>query len=313
MSNSLIRRTAAIAAATASIAALSMTSTPAAQAATSNNQTAYNFFVGKGLSPVQAAGIVGNFIQESGSPINPSAMQAGGPGRGIGQWSTGGRWDTISGDNNVAYAAAHGWNRWSLNAQLEFTWYELSVKGYGLSTLRAQTTIDGATRVFEERFEVCGVCQSSQRIADARSVYASYHGGTAPTSPSAPTLPVLQSGSTGSAVRTVQYVLGINPDGIFGAGTKAAVVTFQRSHGLSADGVVGVNTWNALLPVLREGSTGNAVKALQAQLNEAGAGLVVDGAFGAGTNTAVTNYQRSHGLAVDGVAGDNTWASLINH
>ena len=42
---------------------------------------------------MQAAGIIGNLDQESG--MDPTISQYdGGPGRGIAQWSTGGRWDT---------------------------------------------------------------------------------------------------------------------------------------------------------------------------------------------------------------------------
>ena len=62
-------------------------------ALSSDDQAAYEFFVGKGLTDFQAAGIVGNLDQESG--VDPTAVQyGGGPGRGIAQWSVGGRWDT---------------------------------------------------------------------------------------------------------------------------------------------------------------------------------------------------------------------------
>ena len=54
-----------------------------------NEQPAFNFFVGKGLTTYQAAGIVGNLVQESN--VSPTAVQSGGPGRGIAQWSAGGR------------------------------------------------------------------------------------------------------------------------------------------------------------------------------------------------------------------------------
>jgi len=59
------------------------------QALTSNEKAAYDFFVAKGLSKVQSAGIVGNLIQESN--VLPGSVQPGGPGRGIAQWSVGGR------------------------------------------------------------------------------------------------------------------------------------------------------------------------------------------------------------------------------
>src|SRR5947207_15769963 len=56
-----------------------------------NDHAAYDYFVGKGLKPFQAAGIVGNLDQESGD--DPTAVQPGGPGRGLAQWSAGGgRW-----------------------------------------------------------------------------------------------------------------------------------------------------------------------------------------------------------------------------
>ena len=55
-----------------------------------NDQAAFDYFLGKGLTNYQAAGIVGNLDQESG--VDPTAVQSGGPGRGIAQWSVGGRW-----------------------------------------------------------------------------------------------------------------------------------------------------------------------------------------------------------------------------
>ena len=44
-----------------------------ATTAFANDQAAFDFFVGKGLSDFQAAGIVGNLDQESG--VNPNAVQ----------------------------------------------------------------------------------------------------------------------------------------------------------------------------------------------------------------------------------------------
>src|SRR5262249_15600101 len=111
------------------------------EAAMANNeQTAFNYFVNKGLTKVQAAGIVGNLIQESG--VDPTIAQyGGGPGRGIAQWSVGGRWN--SGTDSVAtYAANNGGNRWALTTQLDFIWWELNhYSSYGLASLKADTTI----------------------------------------------------------------------------------------------------------------------------------------------------------------------------
>jgi hypothetical protein len=54
------------------------------------------------------------------------------------------------------------------------------------------------------------------------------------------------------------------------------------------------------------------VKGCQAYLNAWGSSLTVDGAFGALTDTAVRNYQRAHGLTVDGLVGPRTRAVLFS-
>lgn len=65
--------------------------------------------------------------------------------------------------------------------------------------------------------------------------------------------------------------------------------------------------------VLREGSTGSAVLAAQAQLAYLGYNLGsygADGRFGRRTTAAVHAFQRDHGLAEDGIIGRNTRAAL---
>ncbi len=64
-------------------------------------------------------------------------------------------------------------------------------------------------------------------------------------------------------------------------------------------------------PTLRRGSLSNYVLIAQDDLNTLGFrtnGL--DGIFGSGTQNAVREYQRTRGLAVDGIVGCNTWRSL---
>lgn len=64
-------------------------------------------------------------------------------------------------------------------------------------------------------------------------------------------------------------------------------------------------------PMLRYGSTGGDVEALQSLLNSRGSyGLVVDGIFGRKTDSAVRDWQASHGLEVDGIVGPKTAGSL---
>lgn len=66
------------------------------------------------------------------------------------------------------------------------------------------------------------------------------------------------------------------------------------------------------LPLLREGSRGQHVAALQELLNIKGdARLVVDGRFGPDTRVAVENWQRVFRLATDGIVGAITWGVLL--
>lgn len=66
-------------------------------------------------------------------------------------------------------------------------------------------------------------------------------------------------------------------------------------------------------PELAVGASGADVKALQALLNGHGAALVVDGNFGANTDTAVRGFQTRRGLKVDGLAGPKTQAALASY
>jgi hypothetical protein len=317
MKTSATRRTLAGMLAGVAVAILGVVAAPSALAA-SNDEIAFDYFVSKGLTERQSAGILGNLIQESGSPINPYANQAGGPGMGIAQWSEGGRWDTDSRDNMVWYAGLSGRSRYGLTAQLDFTWYELTTfSGFGLASLRSSTTVDSATTVFMQKFERCGTCATTQRIAYANDVLRRYGSGGTGGGTTETSLPVLRNGSNGSAVRTLQYMLrasgrSVAADGAFGSATESAVRSYQSAHGLSVDGVVGDNTWFSILPVLREGSSGEAVKGLQRELVDAGYSLTVDGSFGPATSSAVRAYQSKTGLVVDGVVGNNTWGSLVD-
>jgi len=145
----------------------------ASTTAFANDQAAFNFFVAKGLTTFQAAGIVGNLDQESG--VSPTSVQSGGPGRGIAQWSVGGRWDTSAGDNVKSYAAQKGESMTSLNLQLEFIWFELqSFPGYGLASLKATTNVTDATVAFMAKYEICGNCIQTQRVSYAKAVLAAY-------------------------------------------------------------------------------------------------------------------------------------------
>jgi len=57
---------------------------------------------------------------------------------------------------------------------------------------------------------------------------------------------------------------------------------------------------------LKEGSKGREVVGLQMAL-----GIAADGHFGAGTKAAVEEFQRKHGLTVDGIAGPQTLTAIL--
>ena len=158
----------------------------------------------------------------------------------------------------------------------------------------------------------------------------------------------LREGASGQNVRLVQFWLkiartvypslsNVTVDGICGSSTAAAVRRFQTYFGLTSDGVVGRTTWNKLYEVyndianrllspslrpgeypgvLRNGSTGTAVRELQFYLYLMSAyqssipSVSIDGRFGAATEAAVRAYQRFAGLTVDGIVGRKTWDSL---
>lgn len=144
-----------------------------------NEKSAFDYFVKKGLTKKQSAGIVGNLIVESG--VDPTIKQSGGgPGRGIAQWEAGGRWDHDSKNNMVWYAGQHGVSAWSLGPQLDFIWYELTTfSGYGYADLKKAATISAATAAFNNKFEGCSACNLSRRVSEATSAYNKYGGGSA--------------------------------------------------------------------------------------------------------------------------------------
>ena len=68
-----------------------------------------------------------------------------------------------------------------------------------------------------------------------------------------------------------------------------------------------------IIPV-QQGSTGDAVQAVQSQIHGRGDGaaIAIDGIFGSDTDDAVRAFQTLLGLSVDGVVGEQTWNHLIN-
>lgn len=156
--------------------------------------------------------------------------------------------------------------------------------------------------------------------------------------------PVLQLGDRGPSVEELQRRLSqagfaVEADGVFGTLAQQALEGYQRSRGLDADGVAGLQTWTALLsgqpavdpedspvklqarspdshpstrPKLQRGSEGLEVVDLQRRLLALGFDPGEDdGVFGPLTLAAVTAYQESRSLEVDGIVGVHTWTALL--
>lgn len=149
----------------------------------------------------------------------------------------------------------------------------------------------------------------------------------------------LGRGSTGVIVAAVQSAIGMTSDGGYGPITAGAVSRFRTRHGLHAGTSVDQNTWRALLAahltgkegpsgsggsnrsgtstgsggpltkyagtVLRRGSRGEAVKAVQAVL-----GVSADGIFGPITAGAVSQFRTGHGLGTGSTVDAATWRAL---
>ncbi len=75
----------------------------------------------------------------------------------------------------------------------------------------------------------------------------------------------------------------------------------------------GGSTVNVTLNVLRNGSKGDSVRALQVLLNGFGYSCgSADGVFGKNTESAVKKFQTKNKLSADGVVGAQTWAALLS-
>jgi peptidoglycan hydrolase-like protein with peptidoglycan-binding domain len=89
------------------------------------------------------------------------------------------------------------------------------------------------------------------------------------------------------------------------------------------DGIVGPNTWRALVITVRQGSTGDAVRAVQEEFQyrnlsgDPSQGPQVDGIFGPRTDAAVRDFQWAvkqdvPSVTVDGIVGPVTWQALVS-
>jgi hypothetical protein len=136
---------------------------------------AYSYFVGKGLSSIQAAALVGNFWEES-QGVKPHQPQiGGGTSQGIAQWETP-RWTLL-----VDFASNKGVSPYALSTQLDFVWYELATTApytTALSRLQASSDINDATIIVQNLYEMPNpdpaTLHTNIREADSRAILCQY-------------------------------------------------------------------------------------------------------------------------------------------
>lgn len=92
----------------------------------------------------------------------------------------------------------------------------------------------------------------------------------------------------------------------------AGAVPLVTAAPASAAIIPGRCEYTSAEPVLRQGSTGLAVRQAQCELNWSmtGANLAVDGEFGPATLAATRRFQACVGIAQDGIIGPITWGRL---
>lgn len=160
-----------------------------------NLEKVFNYMKGRGLSPEQAAGVVGNISVESGgNPINAQVgpdtkdpTQFGtevGVGRawGLIQWDAGGRSVEYAKQANITTPI------YELATQLELVWWHMN----NTSPTSAQnmykdykniTDVAAATTFYEEKMEGAGTPHMETRIERAKEALRKYGGGSSSTSP----------------------------------------------------------------------------------------------------------------------------------
>lgn len=180
------------------------------------SEKAWNFFVGKGYSPQQTAGIVGNMKAESsgGYPMllqgdtpdkktSSKDAESSGSGWGIVQWTP------PSKMIGPARAAGKSYDEIdTFEFQIQFLWEQLEGTGLGgekLSEkgagddLKKQTTIDGAARSFMLKFERPkdqSEAKQKDRVNKANEAYGLYSGNSAASGETTITSPSTSCGST---------------------------------------------------------------------------------------------------------------------
>ena len=116
---------------------------PIKKATPSDGEFIINYFVNKGLTRIQAKGIYGNLMQESGGNIQAISSD-GHDSYGLAQWT---------GPRKQKLFEMYGPNP-TIEQQLDFLWWELNnTHKDALRALKQAKTVYDATKIFMDKFE----------------------------------------------------------------------------------------------------------------------------------------------------------------
>jgi cell wall-associated NlpC family hydrolase len=139
-----------------------------------NARDAFQYLSQHGFNQIASAGILGNLMAESG--VNPASKQhGGGPGRGILQWETPGRWDKF-------LKWAGGRPKENLQTQLDFLIWETEGGSHGTGIkygLNNKNSTPGeAAKYFHDREVHAGIVNMPKRIDFANAAFKTFGNGS---------------------------------------------------------------------------------------------------------------------------------------
>lgn len=163
-----------------------------------NNEMVWNFLKDKGFTDEAAAGVMGNWLWESGGGVEcnpricqdgneydeypPELIDDGSIGYGIAQWTYPSRCHGL-----VEYAKSMNLKSGDLEAQLGWFWEEASTRYEGVLALMSSTDIEYVCSEFQLIYENAGVPAMGHRLEAAQSAYSTFHGKSGASAGKAPT------------------------------------------------------------------------------------------------------------------------------
>ncbi len=141
----------------------------------SNQEIAFKDLVARGLSPEQAAGIVGNLMQESSGGKDLDPLATNGTHTGIAQWDNADRYQKLK-----DWATLNKKDHTLFRTQLDYLWVDMTTNLPDMLTrIKAMTKIDDVVVEFEKSFERSGGSAMKERKDYANKAFELFGSGTA--------------------------------------------------------------------------------------------------------------------------------------